>query len=336
MKVKSLLVAGTVATTLGVSAFLLPASVFGTTIDSGNIATYADGDNYKLTAGDYELNSDLALGTGSLSIEGAVTINYNGHKITASGVTVPAGASLTLSGNGGINCAITSSGTLTINGGVYDTSESYGGPLNINGGTINVKGGSFIAGGASAAYFMGDVTATITDGTFTSSGDNGIEAEGNINMTISGGTFTGGKTGISLSNNASLKLSGGTFTYTNTTEGHGAIAIFSGEESAFNGFLASGYKYDKDTVSTKDWYGMQIVRLEGPTVKVQSTTATTPDNTNTNTNTPTTDNKKKVMEEMSKGMEKVIASSTSKKEGAKKVTTTAKKAVKAPNTGVAR
>lgn len=268
--IKSLLVAGTVATSLSVSAFLLPVSVSGIAINTGNIATYDDGGgNYTLTAAEYELESDLDLGTGMITIDGAVVLNFGGHKITATNLIVPETASLTLSGEGGVIGSVTSNGTLTINGGVYDASAGWGGALNVNAGTTTVNGGEFKAGGGSAAYIAGDSTVIISGGSFTSTGDNGIEANGGVNMTISGGVFSGRASGINLSNASIMTLSGGTFSYSGTGEdGHGAIAIFGGEESAFSGFLASGYKYDDATVNTKTWYGLQIARLAGTIVNV--------------------------------------------------------------------
>ena len=315
MKVKSLLVAGTIVAGLGVSVFSLPTYAAGTAINTGNIATYNTGaDTYTLPAGEYELGSNLDLGTGVINIEGVVTLNFGNYKITAANIAVPAGASLTLSGDGGVVGSVTSNGTLTINGGVYDTTSGWGAPLNVNAGTLTVSGGRFKAGGASAAYIMGDTNATITGGDFASNGDNGIEADGNAKMNISGGTFTGAVAGITMPSSVTLTLSGGTFNYTDTVNGNGALAILNGEVGAFTGFLASGYEYSDATASTKDWYGMTIARLSGSSVTVRSKTATT---------TTTTTEEKSV-----KNTEKVIAKATST--GSTKKATTK---VKAPNTG---
>lgn len=307
MKVKSLLVAGTMVAGLGVSVFSLPTYAAGTAINTGNIATYSTGtDAYTLPAGDYELGSNLDLGTGVINIEGAVTLNFGNYKITAANIMVPAGASLTLSGDGGVVGSITSNGILTINGGIYDTTSGWGAPLNVNAGTLTVSSGRFKAGGSSAAYIMSDVNAIITGGDFTSNGDHGIEADGNAKMNISGGTFTGSVAGIIMPSSATLTLAGGTFNYTDTVNGHGALAILNGEVSAFTSFLADGYEYSDATASVKDWYGISIARLSGSSVTVHSKTTTT-ENKSTG------------------GTEKVIAKATSNG--------STKKIVKAPNTG---
>ena len=348
---------------LGVSAFSMP-TYAATTINS--MASYYDdpSGDYILPAGEYTLGSNINLDK-RITINSAVILNLNGKNITTEQYIEPfsiqGGGSLTINGDGQVNGSnnvngdSTNKATLVINGGTFVGGE-VGGAININpNSVVTINGGSVKAAAQSAIYmydYAGPSTLTVTNGAILSTGDNGIESElsnAESGINISGGTITGLKRGLGLSSTTGVKLSGGTFVYSNTDGG--AIVIMGVEGANINSLLTGGYEYsDSTSTAGVDEYNTPFVKLTAKSVTVRrigsTNTTETEGTTNTGTstgNTTTTEtstgtpseSKKKMMEEMSKEMEKVIASSTSKKEGAKKVTTTAKKAVKAPNTGVA-
>ncbi|MDO4889507.1 MAG: hypothetical protein Q4A25_02350, partial [Candidatus Saccharibacteria bacterium] len=296
---KSLLVAGTVAAGLSASVFCLPVSAAGTAINTGNIATLATYDDtqktYTLTSGEYELGEDLNLSDDSrLVITGNVSIDLNSHTIKSTHtpvVEVTNTGAFTLSGTGGINGSLYTSGTLTINGGTYG-SMTGGGAININdGANVTINDGTFQADASSAIYIMNYANATnivINGGTFTSNGDYGIQAEiepTTSSIEIKGGTFTGAKAGLGIMGPSSVfKLSGGTFN--SGASGVGAIEVTapSGAATAetINTMLVSGYKYSDATINTGTNYGMSAAFLTAKSVTVESKT-TTPTTTNTTT-----------------------------------------------------
>lgn len=118
---------------------------------------------------------------------------------------------------------------ITITGGNYNNSTGIGASANFSDCNVIINSGKFMAGIASAMYFIetgvNDFTLTINDGTFTSTEDNGIEIIGGT-INIKNGTFTGAMSGITTSGYKSLKISGGTFKYLNTENGRGPIALY--------------------------------------------------------------------------------------------------------------
>lgn len=214
----------------------------------------------------------------NLSATTAVTSTPNGeHASEVTLDTITANSPLQISG-----------GTLTINSGTYAVTGGYGAAY-LNNVNTTITGGIFTTEGASAMYYMGSEsnTLTISDGTFTSAGDNGIEFEGG-NLTISGGAFTGGKAGLALASYRSVSLSGGTYKYTSTGLGSlGAIAVLGETDtSKLAGFLASGYKYNDGTVATGRMGTMDFVYLTNHTDSVVSTTTPAPEESSSTIGAP--------------------------------------------------
>ena len=311
MSVKSLLVAGTVAAGLSVSAFCLPVSAATTTITTAELGTLCADDGMggvacTLTSGDYKLGEDIDLGNGYITIaDGAtVTLDLNGHSITTMNYQILAvgNATLTINGNGTVN------GSTHIN----------------EGATVVINGGTFLADGPSAVYVMSvadPVSLTINGGTFTSEYDFGIEIESETdsNISLAGGTFSGGS---------------------------GAIAVW-GTADDLRGLLADGYIFSGEHIEENTNMGLSILLTSPVTVSAEAATPEEPETPTATTGgtTPQTggygtvnegnvisDSKKAAMEEMGKGMEEVIAKATSngstKKSAAKTATP------KAPDTGV--
>lgn len=120
--------------------------------------------------GTYQLNEDLTLARPIVVNDKDVTIDLNGHKLTA-GVFAD-------------NDDVISTGT----------SDSYvfrvkGGKLTVNGeGTVAAQAATY----SMAVYASGNGEVVINGGTYTNEGDNGsdlIYAKGNARITINGGTF---------------------------------------------------------------------------------------------------------------------------------------------------
>lgn len=306
MKVKSLLVAGTMVAGLGVSVFSLPMYAAGTTINGIADMTCAD-DGMGATAcvlpsGSYELGSDIDLGELSYiafkdGVE--VTLNLNGHSITSANYQTIAvnDATVIINGDG------------TVNGSTHINDEA----------NVTINGGTFLAEGPSAVYassYVNPLTLTINGGTFDSEFDFGIQIEDMVGSTIvfKGGTFKGGA---------------------------GSVAI-EGTRDDLLALAADGYSFSGDNIEDNSaTLGTSILLTSPVTVQADSVeedeeepeTPTTPAETPT---TPTGD-KVKAMEEMSREMEKMVAETSTEKviaratsKGSTKKTTTK---VKAPNTG---
>ena len=172
-----------------------------------------------LSAGWYEVNNDVTIGS-RVTCTGAVhLILADGKTLTASeGITVNSGNSLTIYGQSGQTGKLTtgtpyyyiagiggvdnqSSGNITINGGTVNATGGYygagigggnnsNGSVTINGGTVNATGGYRSAG---IGCGSGIGTVTINGGTVNATG--GIDGAGigccggNCTVTINGGTI---------------------------------------------------------------------------------------------------------------------------------------------------
>ena len=318
MKVKSLLAAGTVATALSVSAFSITPLTH---------------------AASTEITAAMFNNAGACGVDANFVVTVPNNVICVNGDAYYFG-----------------NGEYVINEDVNITKT-----LHLDNSTLTINKGTFSPTGADAIYLYRNSNLTVNDGTF-SGVFAGIMAEAEYTsgapfagtIKINGGTISGGNVALAMEYGEGLGnrvvLKGGIFNGSNPGDYKNAIVVLNSEDTTlFDSFLASGYHYTNNTkYSTTTLYGnMSIASLGGTSTKIEADTTTSTDtntntntnnnnnNNNTNTNTPTTDNKKKVMEEMSREMEKVIASSTSTKTSVKKATT-AKKVVKAPNTGAVK
>lgn len=312
MKVKSLLVAGTVATTLGVSAF----SITPLTHAASTEITAAMFDNAEACGVD--ANFVVTVPNNVICVNGDAYYFGNGEYVINEDVNI----------------------TKT---------------LHLDNSTLTINKGTFSPTGADAIYLHRNSNLTVNDGTF-SGVFAGIMAETDLSgapfvgtIKINGGTISGGRVALAMEYGEGLGnrvvLKGGTFNGSNPGDYYknAIVVLNSADTTLFDSFLASGYHYTNNTKYSTTTN--MIASLGGTSTKVEADTTTSTDtntstnnnnnnnNNNTNTNTPTTDNKKKAMEEMSKGMEKVIASSTSSKSTKKAA---AKKTIKAPNTGAVK
>ena len=321
MKVKSLLVAGTVAVSLGVSAF--------------SVAPLT-------RAASTELTTAVFNSAEACSVDANYPVTVPNNIVCVNGEEYHLGT-----------------GEYVINENVNITKS-----LHLNNSTLTINKGTFSPEGSDAVYLYGNSNLVVNDGTF-SGVFAGISAETEYisgapftgTIKINGGTISGGSVAMAIEYGEGLGnrvvLKGGTFNGANPSDFQNAIVVLgSADTTLFDSFLASGYHYTNDArYSTTTLYGnMSVASLGGTSTEVEADATTpaeaptTPANTTTTTtsNTTTTDtisdSKKKAMEEMSKEMEKVLASSTSTKSVKKTKTTeaTTKKVVKAPNTGAVR
>ena len=234
---------------------------------------------YALAAGDYTISEDITLDDdyGILLESGDYTIDLGGHTITANTaypVIYAEGDNIVLS-DGAI-----------VNTNTYSAAGNFGTNVTIS----NVD---FTANGASAVYYGGtdSTTLTIAGGSFTSTGDNGLEIYGG-NLVIFDGTFTGLAAGLFLSTGyASVTLSGGTYTYTDTSDGLGAIAIFGTDDvTELTSFLADGYYYQDGTSASGLYAGrVEYVYLTNTTDAVVTDTDDDDDSTDSTTDSTTTE-----------------------------------------------
>ena len=359
MKVKSLLVAGTMVAGLGVSVFSLPTHAVGTEITnatfanaaanagttySGVTCNYVGYCEYLLADGEYILGGDVNIDIAdALILTGNVSIDFNGHKISG---RVDAGkyddhaANITLSGEGGVAGNLTAYSTLIINGGTYGNSSGDSAALSINDGAkVTINGGAFLSGGAASVTmvnFSEGANLTINGGNFTSADHHGVELileSAASNVEIKSGVFSGKDSGLSVTwAESPIKLSGGTFNGTN------AILLGIPEDAdaatALAGLLVDGYEYSDTSSSKAD--GMARLDTTSVTVRAKSTTPTTPAEVPATPTAPSSD-KNKVMDEMAAEMEAMIKSGMGAEKVIAKATSngSVKKTVKAPNTGVA-
>lgn len=120
--------------------------------------------------GTYQLKEDLTLARPIVVNDKDVTIDLNGHKLTA--------------------------GVFADNDGVISTGTSDSYVFRVKGGKLTVNGEGTVAAQTAtysmAVYASGNGEVVINGGTYTNDGDNGsdlIYAKGNAKITINGGTF---------------------------------------------------------------------------------------------------------------------------------------------------
>jgi autotransporter-associated beta strand protein len=199
----------------------------GGTIQLDGANTYSGANSIDAVGETLVLGNDSALGTGSLTVNSAATLQAGGgtHSISnalalAANMTVSGANNLTLSGvvSGASTFTLTKagSGTLTLSG-----TNTYSGATTINGGTVAVNSGSALGASGVAAtinagtleavatfssarnYILGDVASTIMVDpaqTFTIgnvvSGTGGLTKTGTGTLTLSGTNTYSGATAI--------------------------------------------------------------------------------------------------------------------------------------------
>lgn len=207
--------AGTVTMTGALTCLDITVSVTGWTFANGTSPTLA-------ISGSMSLNS----GT-TWSSTGAITFNATttGKTITTNGVNIP--AAVTLNGVGGawtLGSAYTSSGSLTITNGTFDTSSTGNYSVtvgifstNSNIRTINFNGSTVTAGGTQSINFSTSTNLTFNAGTST------------IICTYTGGlTFAGGSQtfyNVSFSSSAATRTITGANTFNNLSFAAAGVGI---------------------------------------------------------------------------------------------------------------
>lgn len=162
------------------------------TLDAA-IAAAADGDTVTLI---HDANV-----TAVVTLSGkSITLDLNGMTLTSSadGISVEAGAALTVTGNGKIvatgkySNAIANSGTLTIENGTF--TAGYGTVRALGGSTTTINGGTFeSSGGRYGMYYWANsnktaLTVTINNGIFKNSVSTAMES-GLVTLKVRGGSF---------------------------------------------------------------------------------------------------------------------------------------------------
>lgn len=156
------------------------------------------------------LDNDVTV-SAAVTVNGDATLDLHGFKLTANGITVASGASLTVVNTGGVGGILATSaigqagiqvnGELTLTGGTITATGSNnnagiatGGPVVINGATVTATGGAGGAGiGGNVAGNGSNVT--ISSGTVTANGGQNAAGIGGgsgngsgHDITVSGGT----------------------------------------------------------------------------------------------------------------------------------------------------
>ncbi len=189
----------------------------------------ADNATVNLTISNLTLNGDITIGQGSnltLTLNGTNKLGTPTQTYGQNSITLSAGSSLTIQGNGSLNGLIknTSGGTVTIDSGTITSRASSsntagiynpeGATLIINGGSVTAQGGNYAAGiGGERDESAG--TVVINDGTVRATG-------GNYAAGIGGGYITDEGRGKAITENAgSITINGGTVTGIGTGMGAG-------------------------------------------------------------------------------------------------------------------
>ncbi|MCR5833864.1 MAG: hypothetical protein K6G55_04360 [Selenomonadaceae bacterium] len=192
-------------------------------------ADYLSTNEYTLSDGTYYIDSTIALGENTLTInEGATLYILNGANITATGTDAALKNYGTVNISGGTftstnGTAICGSGTINISGGKINVTGQYGGTAIYGGSIINISGGTLSAETNVIIHWS---TINISGGEFTVTKENGNVLNNWGTANISGGTFTApGENGYALINGGTANV------YSTTNDSTGAYATFNGSVS---------------------------------------------------------------------------------------------------------
>ena len=219
---------GTTANTVSRAVLLeMPALICTSGDDGGSTVTPEEYLQKKLDAGGIvTLDGDY---TGNFTVSGTVTLDLNGHKITAAASTAA--------------IKVESGGNLTVNGGESGEviSENYFAILNK--GTLTVNGGIYESTNDDVAVYNNG-TATLNGGSYT--GKNGaVSNYENAKMAINGGDYKRLSLGEDVSDQYVIENYCGDITF------NGAISSFNSTYSVFTVETpeSSGHLYFADGVS---------------------------------------------------------------------------------------
>lgn len=220
-----------------------------------------------IKGGSLKLTADDIKGNFTVPASSDITIDLNGHSITAlTGTALTVTGAATLSGNGTVGSisvaettgnltlegstitTLDNAGTTTIKSGAVTTVSSSSGTLDIQGGTV---GTATATGTTTTTVSAGTVTTLNTSSGTTTISDNAsvnnLNATGTSAVTISGGNVTTATAG------ESMIISGGevgTLTTTANTDGDAGLSVTAGTITTLNVVASSIAAISGGTISS--------------------------------------------------------------------------------------